>query len=123
MITIWNNIIIYNIYYTITNKYSIVLPQAGIELQLLLLDNTKYRKLVPFTITNSTFELIVGKNGAITSFVGADTGQYGTAYGAGHVFNITGTNVTYNSPIAIVRYRLQKQKQFKMRLMVYWNMI
>ena len=88
------------------NIYSVVLPQAGIELQLLLLDSTKYREIVPFTITNSTFQLIVGQKGAITSFVGADTGTNGTAFNSGRVSNITGSNVSYNTPIAIVRYRI-----------------
>jgi len=91
--------------------YSVVLPE-GIQLQLLLLDSTKYREISQFTTTNSTFELIVGGNGVITSFDGADTGVNGTPYGAGFVSNITGANITYNSSIAIVRYKYTKAIQW-----------
>jgi len=89
-------------------KYTIILPQE-IEIQILLLNNVNYRELdVPFDISFGTFELIVGKNGLHTSFAQVSTGVNGTAISSGRVSNITGTNVTYNSPIAIIRYRNKK---------------
>jgi len=89
--------------------YSVVLPNAGIDFQLLLLNNVNYRELdTPFDVSSGTFELIVGKSGVHTSFLQVSTGVNGTAYGSGRVSNITGTNVTYNSPIAILRYRFKR---------------
>jgi len=89
-------------------KYSIVLPQE-IEIQILLLNNINYRELdVPYDISFGTFELIVGKNGLNTSFAQVSTGVNGSAINSGRVSNITGTNVTYDTPIAILRYRIKK---------------
>jgi hypothetical protein len=75
------------------------------EVQLLLLDSTKYIQAVPFNISNSSLELIVGKSGSFSSFSGVSTGTNGITYGSGFVSNITGGNITYNSPIVILRYK------------------
>jgi hypothetical protein len=93
---------LYNI--TQTTKYTITFPEQT-EVQLLLLDSTKYIEAVPFNITNSSLELIVGKSGSFSSFSSVSTGTNGITYGSGRVSNITGTNVTYNTPIVIIRYK------------------
>jgi hypothetical protein len=85
-------------------SYSVTFSE-NTEVQLLLLDSTKYIQAVPFNISNSSLELIVGKNGSFSSFSGVSTGTNGITYGSGFVSNITGGNITYNSPIVILRYK------------------
>ena len=96
---------LYNI--TQTTKYTITFPEQT-EVQLLLLDSTKYIEAVPFNISTGSFQLIVGKSGSFSSFLGVSTGINGITYGSGRVSNITGTNVTYNTPIVIIRYKYTK---------------
>jgi hypothetical protein len=88
-------------------KYNITFSE-NTEVQLLLLDSTKYIQAVPFNISNSSLELIVGKNGSFSSFSGVSTGTNGITYGSGFVSNITGTSITYNSSLVIIRYKYTK---------------
>jgi len=75
------------------------------EVQLLLLDSTKYITSSPFNINTGSLQLIVGVNGSFSSFSGLSTGTNGIIYGAGFISTITGTNVTYNTSQVIVRYK------------------
>jgi hypothetical protein len=84
-------------------RYNITFNE-NTEVQLLLLDGTKYIESGQLNISPGSFELIVGKSGSFSSFLGFTTGTNGITYGSGSVSNITGTNITYNNPIVIVRY-------------------
>jgi len=75
------------------------------EVQLLLLDSTKYIVANPFNISSGSLQLIVGNNGSFSSFSGVSTGTNGIVYGSGFVSTIIGTNVTYNTPQVIIRYK------------------
>jgi len=97
-------------------KYTVELPQE-IEIQILLLNNLNYREIdVPFDISFGTFELIVGKNGINTTFAQVSSGVNGSSINSGRVSNITGTNVNYNSPIAIIKYRNKKTEKVQIEV-------
>jgi len=75
------------------------------EVQLLLLDSTKYITTSPFNISTGSLQLIVGINGSFSSFSGVSTGTNGIIYGAGFVSTITGSSITYNTPLVILKYK------------------
>ena len=83
---------------------SVVIPEQK-EVQLLLLDSTKYIEAVPFNISAGFFQLIVGKSGSFSSFSDVTTGTNGITYGSGCVSNTTGSSITYNAPVVIVKYK------------------
>ena len=58
------------------------------EVQLLLLDSTKYITASPFNINTGSLQLIVGVNGSFSSFSGLSTGTNGIIYGAGFISTI-----------------------------------
>jgi len=76
------------------------------EVQLLLLNSTNYNEIIPFTITTGTVEMRIGLN-APTTFKLSSTDDTATTY-TNHVSTITGSSITYNNPIAIVRYKYKK---------------
>jgi hypothetical protein len=95
---------LYNI--TQTTKYSIVIPDNGTDIDLLLLDSSTFINTTLLNYASGTYNLIVGKNGAKTSFGSTTTAS--AQYYSGVQTNITGSNVNYNSPIAILRYTIRK---------------
>jgi hypothetical protein len=89
-------------------KYSTLPPQTytinfsdQTEVQLLLLDNFKYIETTPFLTTGSTNINV----GVPSTFNTITTNTNATAFNTGYVSTITGSSITYNSPLVIVRYR------------------
>jgi len=80
--------------------------QEETEIQLLLLDSTKYKTTSYFNISGIV-QIIVGKNGSFSSF-----GDISTSTGSNYSFyinnNITGSSISYLSPQVIVRYKFTK---------------
>jgi len=76
------------------------------EVQLLLLNSTNYNEITPFTITTGAAEIKVGLN-APTTFKIISTDDTATTY-TKHVSTITGSSITYNNSIVIVRYKYEK---------------
>ena len=76
------------------------------EVQLLLLNMNTYNEIIPFTITTGSAEIRIGLN-APTTFKLLSTDDTATTY-TNHVSSITGSSITYNNPIAIVRYKYKK---------------
>ena len=87
-------------------KYTITIPDNGTDIDLLLLDSSTFINTTILNYASGTYNLIVGKNGAKTSFGSTTTAS--AQYFSGVQTNITGTNVNYNSPIAILRYTIAK---------------
>ena len=81
------------------------------EVQLLLLDGTRYILTNPFNVSTGSLQLIVGKGGSLSSFSGFTTGTNGITYGSGFVSNITGTDTTYNTPQVIIKYKYTKSNE------------
>jgi len=77
--------------------YTINFPEET-EIQLLLLHNSKYIEVDPFLFTGST-NINVGAPSDSTTTYGS------TLCNSGFDSTITEVNITYNSPIVIVRYK------------------
>jgi hypothetical protein len=76
------------------------------EVQLLLLNSTNYNEITPFTITTGAAEIRIGLNDP-TTFKLLSTDDTATTY-TNHVSTITGSSITYNNSIVIVRYKYKK---------------
>jgi len=78
------------------------------EVQVLLLDNLKYIETVPF-LTTGSYNVVVG---VPSTFNTITTTTNSTLYNSGYVSNITGSNITYNNPIVIIRYSVVNDAQW-----------
>jgi len=78
------------------------------EVQVLLLDNLKYIETAPF-LTTGNANINVG---VPSTFNTLTTNTNSTLYNSGYVSNITGTNITYNAPVVIVRYSVVNDAQW-----------
>jgi len=76
------------------------------EVQLLLLNMNNYKDITPFTITTGIAEIKVGTH-ASSTFKLISTADTPTTY-ANYVSTITGSSITYNNSIVIVRYKYNK---------------
>jgi len=77
------------------------------EVQLLLLNMNTYKEITPFAITIGSAEIKVGLNGP-TTFKLLSTADTPTTSYTNHVSTITGSSITYNNSIVIVRYKYKK---------------
>jgi len=89
-------------------KYNTLPPQAytinfpeNTEVQLLVLDNLKYIETAPFT-NNGQFTINVGVPSTYNTLT---TTTNATPYNSGYGSTITGTSITYNAPVIMVRYK------------------
>ena len=80
--------------------YNITFPEQT-EVQVLLLDNSRYLETSPFLFSGIA-NIEVG--GTPSKFETTTTTTNSTAYDSGIVSAITGANITYNAPVVIVRY-------------------
>jgi len=86
-------------YIAFSNTGTINFTQST-ECELLLLDGTKYKIVTDFF--NGFINVSVGSSSS--SSFGSITSTGGTAYNSGIASIITGSTVTYNAPIVIIRY-------------------
>jgi len=94
---------LYNDNDTPKTPYVVNFPEET-EVQLLLLDNLKYVETAPFL-----FSGIANINiGDTTSFDDYNTNTNSTPYNSGFLSGITGTNITYNTPHVIIKYKITK---------------
>jgi hypothetical protein len=94
---------LYNDNDTPKTPYVVNFPEET-EVQLLLLDKLKYVETAPFL-----FSGIANINiGDTTSFNEYNTNANSTPYNSGFLSTITGTNITYNTPQVIIRYKITK---------------
>ena len=74
------------------------------EVQILLIDDLKYLETSPFTINGQTTINV----GVPSTFNDLTTNTNATAFNSGYVSTITGSSITYNEPVVIVRYKTTK---------------
>jgi hypothetical protein len=76
------------------------------EVQLLLLDNSKYIETTPYTFYGSA-DITVGT----PSEFDTTTTTGSTPYNSGFDSSISGSSVTYNSPVVILRYKYTREPE------------
>jgi len=80
--------------------------QEQTEVQLLLLDDTKYIETAPFLFSGIGNITVGTPLPSIFNTITTTTNS--TAYNSGFLSGITGTNITYNTPQVIIRYKTTK---------------
>ena len=88
--------------------YTMNFPEET-EVQLLLLSDTNVKDITPLTISTGNVNINVGK-GEASTFSAYDTSSSPTSY-TDYDSSITGTSITYNSPVVIVRYKYTREPE------------
>ena len=92
---------LYNTKNTLPPKTYTINFSEQTEVQVLLLDNLKYIETVPF-LTTGSYNVVVG---VPSTFNTITTTTNSTLYNSGYVSNITGSSITYNTPLVILKYK------------------